>query len=121
MAIVALTPVTLNPVVSKGSAQIFRTPVINDLSGAPVDLSAFDSINAKVQASPTSVVQNADGVGVCTGNADGTIDFKWRASDELSGGYGNARFIIYGENVSGDGFQTLATGILTLQQGPISP
>jgi hypothetical protein len=117
MAMQPLVPVTLNMTVVKGAAQSFNSAAVLDLTGAAVDISAYDSMVCEATAI-TPGVNTADvSFGTVTGTALGVINVVVAATDFGTASPGSARVNIKGKKTSGDPVQLLATGTLTLIAG----
>jgi hypothetical protein len=117
MAFTPLVPVTLNIAPTKGGGQEFQSPVVKDLGGTAVDLSSWVSLTATAVAQ-TPGVNTADVTfGTVTADVNGIVTLVVAASDFSSSSPGLASLFIKGKPTSGDGFQTLARGTLTLQAG----
>lgn len=117
MAFIELTPVTWNIAVKGPYRQKFRSPVIKDADGSPVDLSAWAAIN--LVATPLTPVPLAmlDATALQpTGGADGTLLIDL-STTEIAGmvANGSCNITVSGKQAGGDtDNQLLATGVLTV-------
>jgi len=110
MATVPLKPATLNANIRRGSYQQFKSTAVLNFSDAAVNLSAWDSIDAKLVAQSPNPNTADVTFGTCTGDASGIITLVYDASDLPTAPAGTAQLVITGVNVSGDDPQLLATG-----------
>lgn len=117
MAFVALVPVTLNMSVTQGLGQEFIAPIVNSPTGTAIDLSAWVSLTCDAIPIAPGPVQAPVAFGTVAGAAGGALSVQTGASDLSSGTPGTAKLVIKGKPTSGDAYQVLATGILTLNQG----
>lgn len=119
MAFVKLTPVNLGQVSASRYGDLwFKSPVINDSSGTPINFSTWDSI--QVDGFPnTASANNLQSVfgsaPTVVGNSDGTLDITISAGalgqNVLSG---TATLLVRGKPTSGDNYELLARGILSI-------
>lgn len=117
MAFVPLIPVTMNQTIFQGLEQINQAPLIQSPTLTNIDLSAWDSLTATavpVAAGPCT--QNVD-YGTVTGAAAGVLKITTGTADFSGATPGACRLVVKGKPTSGDDFQVLATGVLTLNAG----
>jgi len=117
---VAFTPIvpgTINVQAVQALAQEFQSTAVNNFSGSPVDLSAWTSLTAKIQALNPSPNTSDVTFGTVTANSSGIVTLLVDSTDLATVPVGSANLIISGKPTSGDHAQTLATGILTLVAG----
>lgn len=114
MAFVPVVPVSLNMTIQQGQSQQFIFPPINDPSGSPVDLSSWSSIKCTaVPASPTPVGADVD-FGTSSGASNGVITTDTTSSDFSGKQAGIAKLLLQGKATSGDPYQYLGTGVVTI-------
>lgn len=117
MAFVGLVPQTLNVAIRQGLDQEFQSNPVLNLAGTAVNLSAWTSLTATLcPPSPVPYGTNAN-FGTVTGGSTGVISLQTAATDLASVPPGSGTLIIKGKPTSGDEYQVLATGTLTIQAG----
>jgi hypothetical protein len=118
MAVVPLIPITFNVSVRRGAYQQFKSSqAITDLTGAAIDLSAWDSMTATLVA-PSPNPNTADVTfGTLTGNATGFLILTVAASALSTNPVGSAQLICKGVHVAADPEQLLSTGTFQLAEG----
>lgn len=110
MAEVALKPATLNVAIRRGSYQQFRSSAVLNFSDAAINLSAWDSIDAKLVAQSPNPNTADVTFGTATGDASGIITLVYNTTDLANAPAGTAQLVITGVNVAGDDPQLLCTG-----------
>jgi len=117
MSQVALVPASFSITKVDNTAQTFKSPVIKDLSGTPIDFTspAWTSMQAFVQSGLATDQAPAVPVGTTTGNADGTLTVAFQYPATQDGLNGTFPFFIVGmqASVDPDGTQLLAKGNFT--------
>lgn len=122
MAIADIVPSRLSQITLtvEGGLQRFVLGPIRDISGAAVDLSAFDTLEMTFWAGAFgSSSANIAIVPTVTGNADGTVtvDFSnTNANDMLNRGGQTISYRLRGKPTSGDAMQMLGYGNLVAQK-----
>lgn len=114
MAVLELTPGTLNISLREELAAIVRTPVIKDATGTPVDFSGWFSVLFEIFPSAPSPAAAGGSMGLATGNNDGTVSIAFSTDDTTNRGLGSCGCLVKGKVLTGDDYQTIATGTLTL-------
>lgn len=115
MANVNLVPVTFNPTIQTGLAQFFTSSAVQTPAGAAVDLSAWNSLSAKLAPQTPNPTGSDVSFGTVTGSNTGILTLELSATDLATAPAGTAKIIIEGVHVALDDPQVLAVGIATLQ------
>lgn len=115
MAFVPLVPVAMNITPTKGLKQNFQSVNVKDPSGTNIDLSAWNSIVAIAAPSVPGVNTSDVSFGTCSGDSAGVITLDIADTDFGSSSPGQAILVVKGKQSSGDAYQILARGSLTLQ------
>jgi len=115
MAFTPLVPVTLNPTIIQTLPQAWVTPVVNSLTGTPINFSGWFSFEAFL--GPTNATPNTADVtfGTVTGASTGILTLETSATDLENATPGTAYLRIVGKTLTGDANQLLATGVVNLQ------
>lgn len=90
-----------------------QTAAVKEFDGTPVDLSAWNAINA-ILVGPNGLAQNYNSSVTASGNADGTIDLTIDPSALITSP-ATYQMVVTGKVLVGDAEQLLGTG--TLQVG----
>lgn len=114
MAFVPLTPVTANLSMTQTKAQKFKYGPVLDLDLAPVDFSGWDSFQAQAVPPTPALTGSSSTFGTVDGDASGFITVEISDSDLATKPAGTARLVISGKPTSGDDFQIIAAGALTV-------
>lgn len=117
MAFTALVPASINANIRRGAAQAFKSSAVVDFSGAAINLSAYDSLTAKLVALSANPNTADVTFGTVTGDASGILTLTLDASDLASNPTGTSQLVIIGKPVAGDDFQLLASGSAQLSDG----
>lgn len=116
MANIKIQPVSLPSVaIYNAGFTYFKTPVINNAAGTPIDFSTWFALTANLDDASGQANPDGQGIGTpitgVTKNADGTIDIAFDPSEVNNlARFGAYVLTIVGEPVSGDESQLVATG-----------
>lgn len=114
MAFVPLIPAALSPTITKGLAQQYQSAPIVGFTGTAIDLSAWVTLTAKAVPASQSPVGTDVTFGTVTATNAGVVKLTVAASDLSTVETGTAKLLVYGKPTSGDDYQLLASGALTL-------
>lgn len=117
MAYVDLIPASFSPTFRTGVAMKLLTPIIKDRSGTPVDFSGWDSTLFTIVAPGNGPTTSKELTVTTVQNADGTLAFLPDSSTFALGELGTAQLCISGKPTSGDAYQLIAAGTLTIAAG----
>lgn len=115
MSFVEVQPITFNPTMRKGSDQTIRsTAVVKDADGAPIDLTTWDSITAKLRPLTASPASTDVSLGTASMDANGKLALHCTASDLSGLMAGTCAIAFAAKKTSGDGAELVGSGTFTL-------
>lgn len=114
MAVLKLVPAAINITARRNVASNSRSGVIKDMTGAVIDLSTWSAFTCTLVPSVAGPASGSISRGTCTGNADGTIDVLFDATDLSDDTPGTCNVVITGVHVALDDPQIMAQGTFTL-------
>jgi len=117
MAFVPLVPATANASIVQGLGQQLRFGPVVTAAGVVVDMSAWFAYKATMAApQPVPYAQDTD-FGTVTGDAAGYLYLTTSHTDLATVPAGSAKLLISAKKLTGDDFQLVGSGTLTVNNG----